>query len=121
MLKSDDVLCEKCELFLFQINNLCLKLILAVKVDVFVFSVCNWIEGWTRRLSWKKKKMLVWIFRRYAFNVFPDRSELVLEYYDLEGIILSWKRFSFRWKMVKTKFAHGGFDLPSQINLTFTP
>ena len=40
-IKSDDVLCEKCELFLFQINNLCLKLILAVKVDVFVFSVCN--------------------------------------------------------------------------------
>ena len=41
MLKSDDVLCEKCELFLFQINNLCLKLILAVKVDDFIFSVCN--------------------------------------------------------------------------------
>lgn len=69
----------------------------------------------------EKKNMLVWIFRRYACNVFPDRSELVLEYYDLEGIILSWKRFSSRWKMVKTKFAHGGFDLPSQINLTFTP
>lgn len=69
----------------------------------------------------EKKNMFVWIFRRYAYNVFPDRSELVWEYYDLEGIILSWKRFSFRWKMVKTKFAHGGFDLPSQINLTFTP
>ena len=41
MLKSDDVLCEKCELFLFQIDNLCQKLILEVKVDVFVFSVCN--------------------------------------------------------------------------------